>query len=301
VTSPVLQELPRVDMGDYRSLVDFGRWAKTRFPARRYLLIVWNHGSGWKRGPASARGISYDDETGTHISVPQLALALSELGGVDIYASDACLMQMPEVVYELKDQAAYIVGSEETEPADGYSYGPFLAKLGAQPAMAPAELAAAVVDSYTQYYSGNDTASTLSIVRTSALPAFLSAVDSFTAAVRRAGDKAVAAEAASDAKYYTYPDNKDLYDFVRRVGGTSADPGVRAAAARLNSVIKDQLVVYNRTTNSTGGPWGANPVDHSNSNGLAVYLPGAAAADGYAGLRWSADSSWDEFIAWLWK
>ncbi|OGR81047.1 MAG: hypothetical protein A2X32_08880 [Elusimicrobia bacterium GWC2_64_44] len=299
ISSPVLQELPRVDMGDYRSLADFGRWAKERFPARRYMVIVWNHGSGWKRAPAAGKGISYDDETGSHMSVPQLARALAEMGGADVYASDACLMQMAEVVYELKDTAQFIVGSEETEPADGYSYGPFLARLLARPAMPPAELAAAVVDAYNDFYASNDTGSTLSVVNTAALPDLLAAVNAFTSELMLSGEKELIVTSAKEAKRYTYPENKDLYDFTRRVAAATASPGVKAAAQRLNGVIKGPLVVYNRTTNSTGGIWGANPVYHDDSNGLAVYFPHVPAAEGYTGLRWAADSGWDEFLAWL--
>lgn len=46
VTSPVVEELPRTDMGDYRHLADFANWAKTRYPAKKYMLTVWNPGAG---------------------------------------------------------------------------------------------------------------------------------------------------------------------------------------------------------------------------------------------------------------
>ena len=51
------------------------------------------------------------------------------MGKVDVLAFDACLMQMAEVAYEVKDLADYVVGSEETEPGPGYPYDPFLAGL----------------------------------------------------------------------------------------------------------------------------------------------------------------------------
>ncbi|MDA8244993.1 MAG: clostripain-related cysteine peptidase, partial [Elusimicrobia bacterium] len=73
ITSPVVQELPKVDMGDYKSVVDFALWAKKNYPAKKYMLIVWNHGAGWiKSVPMLTRGISYDDQTGNHITTPQL-------------------------------------------------------------------------------------------------------------------------------------------------------------------------------------------------------------------------------------
>ena len=50
VTSPVVEDLGKVDMGDYKSLAAFGKWAKKKYPAKKYMLIVWNHGSGWEKG-----------------------------------------------------------------------------------------------------------------------------------------------------------------------------------------------------------------------------------------------------------
>mgnify|MGYP001572267149 CR=1 FL=1 len=49
ISSPALQDIAQADMGDWRHLVDFVAWAKKAAPAKRYMLIVWNHGSGWEK------------------------------------------------------------------------------------------------------------------------------------------------------------------------------------------------------------------------------------------------------------
>jgi hypothetical protein len=41
------EQLPELDTGDGRALVDFVGWASARWPARRYALVLWSHGSGW--------------------------------------------------------------------------------------------------------------------------------------------------------------------------------------------------------------------------------------------------------------
>jgi len=107
INSLLVEDLGMKDMGDYNSLISFGKWAKEKFPAKRYMLVVWNHGSGWTKGgkPIITKGISYDEQSGNHINTPQLGLALKEIGKVDVYGSDACLMQMAEVDYEIKDYA----------------------------------------------------------------------------------------------------------------------------------------------------------------------------------------------------
>ena len=41
-------DLGETNTGDPKVLRDFIAWAVTNYPARRYALVLWNHGSGWK-------------------------------------------------------------------------------------------------------------------------------------------------------------------------------------------------------------------------------------------------------------
>ena len=104
VTSKVVQDLGQVDMGSYQSVIDFAKWAKTAYPAKKYMLILWNHGSGWEKSrrlAGVAKGISYDEQSGNHINTPQMGLILKALGKTDVIGTDACLMQLAEVDYEI--------------------------------------------------------------------------------------------------------------------------------------------------------------------------------------------------------
>lgn len=309
VTSKMLQDLGEADMGDYRTLADFGRWAKAAYPARRYMLIVWNHGSGWEKRPvldpgALTKGISFDDASKNHIDTPQLGRALGEIGKVDIYASDACLMQMPEVDYELKDRADYIIGSEETEPSEGYAYAAFLAPLEARPAMSAADLAKIVVDSYSAQYRRSRTGSTLSFVKSTALNGLAERVKDWTSAVMAAGMKREVREAITSAMSYDHWGNKDLYSFVHLVSARAANAEVREKSAELLRYISGELVLYSRSTDQAavddngdeGG--GVSPKDYSGSHGIAAYLPGLKINDGYRELAWAPVSGWPEFMVW---
>ena len=246
--SALVEDMGMVDMGDYRNLSAFGRWAKENYPAKKYMLIVWNHGSGWDKsaGGRVSKGISYDDETGNHISTPQLGQALKEMGKVDVYGSDACLMQMAEVDYELKDYADYIVGSEETEPADGYTYNDFLAPVAVRPEISPAELAKAAVDAYSDHYQWN-TGSTQSFIKTAALPDLVENVNAWVDAVMAAGLKTEVAAARSEAISYANPSNRDLYNFVNLVSEKTQNAAVMERSAALMDFISNDLVMYNRT------------------------------------------------------
>ncbi|NLH39856.1 MAG: hypothetical protein GX445_07320, partial [Elusimicrobia bacterium] len=46
----------------------------------------------------------------------------------------------------------------------------------------------------------------------------------------------------------------------------------------------------------SGGWYG--PVDYSNSNGIAIYIPASSIGNGYLDLQWSKYSNWDEMISW---
>jgi hypothetical protein len=47
VEKDVVQQLGETNTGDPKVLADFIRWGAKNYPARHYLLVLWNHGSGW--------------------------------------------------------------------------------------------------------------------------------------------------------------------------------------------------------------------------------------------------------------
>ena len=47
-TGTVVEKVPPVNTGDPKNLTDFVVWSMERYPAERYALVLWNHGSGWE-------------------------------------------------------------------------------------------------------------------------------------------------------------------------------------------------------------------------------------------------------------
>jgi Clostripain family len=43
-----VEDIGEVNMGDGQVLADFVTWAKTKYPAKRYMLDIWDHGQGWR-------------------------------------------------------------------------------------------------------------------------------------------------------------------------------------------------------------------------------------------------------------
>lgn len=290
ITSPVVMEIPKSDMGDWKHLVEFAQWSIKNYPAKHYVLIVWNHGAGWNKDVSFAanKGISYDDETSNHITTPQLRQAMEAIGKIDVFGMDACLMQMVEVGYEIRKQADYIVASEETEPGDGYTYNTWLGPLAANPAMGGEELAKAMVNSYTDHYQAINQGATQSALKTASLEKYAALSNDWVNAVMAAGDLANVKNARAKAQAFYYSSNKDAYHFIKLVSEASANADVAAKGKVLMDFIKNDLVVLSRATGAK----------YANANGLAVYVPASYTA-AYDSLLWSADSNWDDFTKWI--
>ena len=298
--SKMLQDLGQSDMGDYKTLAEFGKWAMKAYPAKHYMLVVSNHGAGWTKSGERiiTKGISYDEQSGNHINTPQLGLALKELGKIDVLGTDACLMQMAEVDYEIKDYVTYIVGSEETEPGDGYTYNDLLGPLVKKPTMSGAELAKLTVDAYSDHYAAQKTGSTQSYVLSASVPRLLTLTNKFSADMMASGDKALAKSARDGAVKFAMDENKDLGDFLRLVLAGTKSEAVKTSGQALLTFITGELVAHNRTNNDPGGYWNG-PVDYSPAKGIAAYFPNYTLGDGYADLQWAKVSQWDEFVTWI--
>lgn len=161
ITSQVVQTLPETDMGNPQTLADFLTWGVKNYPAKKYAVIIWNHGNGWQ-------GVSFDDNPNSYLTMPELRqgleamnTAISQQRGIsrsmapmiDILNFDACIMSTLEVAYEMKDVAKYMVGSQFNEPGAGENYTLFLQPLSQKPQMEARELAEVMVYQYAQNYA----------------------------------------------------------------------------------------------------------------------------------------------------
>lgn len=297
ITSPVLQDLGKADMGSWKELVSFINWSKTNFPARRYALVLWDHGNGWKPlDPANAhdfgnlKGFSLDDETGHEFSTPQLAAALKAVGGVNFLMLDGCNMQMASVAYELKDYAEALTASEDLEPGVVVRYAQYHAQLDARPSMGAEEFAVNAVRAYRDYFvsSGGDNEggpATQSALRLSKMTAFREKLDLWAAAALKA-EPAVLRHARLKARTFGEdPEYKDLYGFLELVTAGTADPRLKTLGREVMRFMKSELILEN---------WAEDTVSH----GLSIYIP-EAYDPLYDKLAFSRDGRWDEFARFM--
>ncbi len=290
INSRLLAEIPVSDMGDWRHLAEFIAWGKQNYPAKHYLVIVWNHGNGWKDRAPAQRGLSNDDETGNHITTAQLGAALAQAGKIDIFAMDACIMQMAEVAWEARNTADFILASEEVVPNEGQRYDIFLSALLAAPAITPEELGKTAVKVYADHYESIKRYGTMSLVRAPAMPGFAALLDGWTDAVRAKSEKLAVADSRKQAQQFWYDDNIDIYHLVQL---TNSYPYLNKLVAEKGKALLEfmdrELIVSSRAISS----------QYKNAHGLAIYAPKAWLDPAYKDLPWSAATKWDEFCAWL--
>jgi hypothetical protein len=302
VTSPVVQSItPRVDMGDYNSLIDFVKWGVQNYPAKHYFIAVWNHGNGWHLqstgGNMHAQDISWDDLSGNHMTTEQLGIAINQAAKiighkVDIYGSDACLMAMAEVAGEMKDAVNVFVGSQETEPGAGWPYETFLADWAAKPTMSAQEVGATLSKDYEAAYSGGIYGSedvTFAAYDMSHYEGLVSAVKTLAAELTASSNLQAVASAASSAQGFYDADYKDLYDFVSGVQRSQVD--VKASTL---SDVKNAVQSFVITSNNTDG--------YKNAHGLSIWLPTTSYdysqySDRYQGMVFAQETGWGNFLA----
>lgn len=128
----------RMDNPDH--LADFIKDAKERMPAKRYILVLWNHGIyfGLNDQPYDAsdydesidtKGILFDDNceekhgNDAVMSIFELeeGLKRSETK-FDVVYMDACMMNMLEYLYQIKDYTNYVLAASHITPGVGGNY-----------------------------------------------------------------------------------------------------------------------------------------------------------------------------------
>jgi hypothetical protein len=265
------------DMGDWKELAEFVAWAKRSHPAKKYLLVINNHGNGIK-------GISFDDQTKHSISVPELHSALAATGGVDVLAMDACLMQMAEVIYEIRNDARVVVGSEELEPGNGYDYARFLGALAAKPAIDAEQFGRATVDAYRQAHAGEVNRITTSAVRTREFPEFLRRLDAWIDAMDRDHEWAGLGQALAGNVNRFRNGAVDVWKLLDSVDQATEGRNVRDASWAVRYHLYHSLVIQNT---------GTHPYRLISAHGLSVHVPARFdLALPYQTLAWSRETRW---------
>lgn len=291
----VIGEPGEVDMGSYKEFVKFVLETAEAFPAKHYCTIMWNHGSGWKDiNGGVIKGISYDDESGNHITTNQLTIAFDEIKKalgkkIDVFCFDACLMQMMEVAYAMKDGVDYLVASEETEPGDGYPYEEIIA--GFKKGMTPKDVAKLIVNEYSKSFDGGSagySSTTQSALICSELGGLKDAINGFCKTLMSTNLSPEIKIALNNVQKFYYRTNIDLGHFIEMLEVQVKDnKSFETSASKLKAAIKKSVLI-----NKVSG------YNTQNATGIAIYFPTSSYsfANDYSDLAFAKESLWEPMV-----
>lgn len=154
-----LQDLGEINTASEERLADFLCWAMDHYPAKRYILLLSDHGYGWEPDGreredlrTGLKAIIRDDTNGLMwISTPGLKKALKSVPSpIDIVGFDSCDMDMIEVAYQLKSTGTKVfIASQNMEGYIGWNYASLFTALQKQPAdITERELGIMIVDDF---------------------------------------------------------------------------------------------------------------------------------------------------------
>ncbi len=311
ITSPVVDNPGEQNMGDGNTLVNFVRWAVQKYPAKKYALILWDHGSGWHKNVTSVysplKGVSQDESSGydmIEVSSGELASALSQIKSIigkklDFLGFDACLMGMWEVLDVIKDYADYATVSEETEGAQGWYYTGF---VNIRQNTSPAQLACNIVNSQRGL-------NTLAAINLGVIDRLTGAINDFAEALinsRPAYSSAIdRARAHFNGAYSGYDheygyesswgnhEDIDIYRFAYYIANDTTLPQqVRDRARDVMSAVAGAVIDL-----STSSDY------RDDSHGISIYYPSdprnynhSPFGGDYDRLPVARKTKWDEFI-----
>ncbi len=139
VRSPIVDIIPETPaLSREKQLEDFLRWGVRNYPSTHLMVVVWGHGQGWgtRSRTSESGGVALSEDGSSRLSIPALSRVIAKIsreerGGrqIDVYASDACLMQMAEVAAEVAPHARYIIGSSQVQTFQGLPYRRILHEL----------------------------------------------------------------------------------------------------------------------------------------------------------------------------
>jgi hypothetical protein len=180
--------LGEADAGDPKVLEEFVVWAKTRYPADHYMVIIWGHGAGlsvawdYPSSPFVHQGdaltiqkmkdvfpkiaaAATNEEKAFRVEETQCKKKPKDLPkeykykpGIDIVGFNSCSLGMIEVYQQLSGLVDYGIASEGFTPKTSWPYDKILKDL--DDAIVPEKVnmkadvfAAKIVKSYIDYYT----------------------------------------------------------------------------------------------------------------------------------------------------
>ena len=300
INSKVVEDMGFVNMGEPATLTDFLVWGIKNYPAKKYVILMSDHGAGFVGG--------FEDREKL-MTLPEIGQALAEAEkqtGVkpEVVIFDACLMAQPEVAYELKDRAKAMIASEETVGGIGMPYVPMLNTMNtlAEEGKATAENISKGIIGECDKTSEKST-TTFSAIDLTKMDSVRASIDNLAEALINTDtdrqtikdilhDTTSYSQRSSSAPYRDYRDLGHLADNILK-SKDIADPKLKEAAKDIKKVISEAVIAEEHIKGDE---------DYASSQGMSIYAPKSdkymseKLYNKYKDTAMSKDGKWDEFI-----
>ncbi|MBX3001301.1 MAG: SBBP repeat-containing protein [Caldilineaceae bacterium] len=281
-----------LDTSKGETLADFVKWARARYPARHYALMLDSHGSGITGANNDYHNQPLTSTQSTQMSVPELALALADATDngkqkLDIIYGILCLMGMIEPAYEWRHAADYYVASQQIYFAFPSVLSADIRSVTRQ--MTPEAYARALVDNYASAASAIEIPYTISIADLSKAEDLHRAVWEFGNALGHylrtmpTADRQKLIGILEDIQYFDSTGDfeidplsdeyVDLYDFALQVHLRMEDPVLSIPAQALMGAIGEYIVVQKSGSGWVDRSGSAERYywEHSNAYGVSIF------------------------------
>jgi|GEM_PF-4120605 len=317
--------LPSSEMkcGEVATLNTFTNFVIGREKADYYVLILFDHGGGTyptvanSMGPPGvvADGIIFDD--GDWLSVKELGQACanvkSRIGkNLDILHLNACLMQMVEVGYEIRNSCNYLVGSENEGWTTTFE-GDYLSEVSNY--TSSDQLALLIAQKY--FDSAKSLGATISVLQLSKISTVVSAIHNLANIMiqNMSTIRTAVGYARLNTQKFAWHNDKDTTDQGNIFLDVKDFANEIMDCCSVQSVKDAARVLFDSVGGSGGGPvifeshqtgWGnsvfpCNYIFDFGTYGLSIYFPNSSSAieyQKYSGQNFAfcADTYWDEFL-----
>ena len=230
------------------------------YTSDHYMYSVFNHGGGFNDNDTtgtfgiSTFGIAFDENQNdslTHYELAQITAYLKSKNGsnkIDLFYPYACLMGGTELAYEVRNNANYMLSSEQSFPADEWSYEALSAILTSTKTSGLGIGKAFCNSAYNYFVFTSPRKFTLSLIDLSKMDALYTAIDEYAdAADAFIGTSSTRASYFNDAvmnsfqmDYYYYIDFGNYLDNV--LATTEIDSTVKDEATNVNIALSDAVV-----------------------------------------------------------
>jgi hypothetical protein len=291
-------------MGDPQTLSGFITWTHAHYPAQHYYLAIADHGRG-------TSGVAWDNTSSKdNLTTSDLRAALRSGTNngqwkIDVLHYDTCLMAMLEDAYQAKDDANYMVASENL----GWSlfaYDRYVQTTTA--ATTPRQLAINVAYSYFSHPNLQGYPRTISALDLSRAVPMRQTLDTLAAALRANLNDTTRSQVQTarnnaqkfDSRNYREITNDDEYldlsDLAANLQLDVTNTVVQQAAQATRAAIGSFVIAEHHQSGGRG--WNLDK-----ARGLAIYFPPDKSSSDYTEyvkgqlFQFTADSQWDEFLA----